>query len=300
MLPPIAKDFLNSLSLKSSTIKRYNADLLLFYSWIDKSLHKDPSHDSEAMQRLITAFIHHLQIQNYSQATIKRLCSVLNQFTLYCGMSVMPSIQKTVTAYSAALKASDFITAAEWDQLVQGISKASSGSPREILKRRNTAIIFLLRQYGLSVSEVYNLNMSHINFAQNELTIVSDKVKRQISLEHPDKLLILQYLNEIPPLLRPRLKTEDPLFVAFFNKTMSYRYNYAIAQPKRLSIRAIQKMIKDEVKLAGLRPFSATHLRNTSILDQLTSQMNENEIMSYFGLTSSQSLKRYTDYINKE
>ncbi|MCR6108925.1 hypothetical protein HXA35_01005 [Bacillus sp. A301a_S52] len=55
-------------------------------------------------------------------------------------------------------------------------------------------------------------------------------------------------------------------------------------------------MIKDEVQLAGIRPVSAKHLRNSCILDHILQGRDEDDIQSYFHLTHPFSLYRYAFY----
>lgn len=51
-------------------------------------------------------------------------------------------------------------------------------------------------------------------------------------------------------------------------------------------------MIKDEVKLTGLRKISAKHLRNSCILDHVQSDQDDKEVLRYFHLTHPYSLHR--------
>src|SRR5690606_26147403 len=104
--------------------------------------------------------------------------------------------------------------------------------------------------------------------------------------------------NSIDKEIRPRYQSNDPLFVAFFNLTFRFRFNYDTGMPQPLSIRGIQEMIKDEVKLAKLRKISAKHLRNSCILDFLSNAVSINNVLTYFRLSDQFSIRRYQEYLS--
>jgi integrase len=107
---------------------------------------------------------------------------------------------------------------------------------------------------------------------------------------------IRDYRNSIDEKIRPRFRTPDPLFVSFFNLTYSYRFDYTAGKPQALSIRGIQEMIKDEIKLAGLRKMSAKHFRNSCIIDHLSKGLSDQDLITEFRLSDPFSIRRYKEY----
>ncbi len=144
-------------------------------------------------------------------------------------------------------------------------------SARDALIHRNMAIVQLIRYKGLRPKEISSINMHMVNFAQSIMEFKVDGQRNIYPLTGKNIQYICEYYQSIDPLKRPKRKSDDPLFVSFNNRSNDYQYDYENAQPKRLSARGIQEMIKDGVQLAGLRKISAKHLRNSCILDHLLS-----------------------------
>ncbi|MGM0940285.1 MAG: tyrosine-type recombinase/integrase [Bacillota bacterium] len=180
--------------------------------------------------------------------------------------------------------------------LVQSMQKLIQSVARDILINRNLAIIHLIRYKGLRPKEASSIDMHMVNLAQSTIKVEVDG--QQIIYKLLDKHVqyIRDYLITIDQLKKPKLKSNDPLFVSFNNRSNDYQYDYANEQPKRLSARSIQEMIKDEVRLAGLRKLSAKHLRNSCILDHILNGQDDKEIQRYFHLTHPFSLYRYKMY----
>lgn len=139
--------------------------------------------------------------------------------------------------------------------------------------------------------------MDKINLAQKTIEVSTNRI---IELEDEHIQYIRIYRNSIEKTIRPRLRSKDPLFVSFLNRTCSFHFDYVAGMPKGLSIRGIQEMIKDEVKLAGLRKISSKHLRNSCIIDHLSKGNSNETIISYFRLSDSFSVRRYKDYLKRK
>jgi hypothetical protein len=56
-------------------------------------------------------------------------------------------------------------------------------------------------------------------------------------------------------------------------------------------------MVKKEVKQTGLRKLSAINFRNQSILDHLSLNKSEKDVVAYYGLSSVFSLHRYRKFM---
>src|SRR5699024_6358442 len=177
-------------------------------------------------------------------------------------------------------------------QLLESMERLIDSAARDFLIDRNLAIVHLIRYKGLRPKEIASINMDMVNLGKFRLEFNQNIFKLSGKpIEH-----IRAYLQTIEPLKRPRLHSKEPLFVSYNNRSQDYQYDYDREEPKRLSTRSIQEMIKDEVKLARLRKLSAKHLRNSCILDHVRSGQNDKEMLRYFHLTHPYSLHRYKYY----
>lgn len=289
--------------LKKATLRRNLSDIAHFLSWIKKSCSSD---ELEAIGQLTSQdfqeYIQSLEEKPLSSATIKRRLSVLKGFLRHLNINVPVVLKEGSEGRPVRpLTTNDFVTPNELQQLLRSMRSKGNNSKqeaRDFLIDRNVAIVYLLRFYGLTPSLISSIVMNDINLARKTLTISSEGAPKTIDLAEEHIRPIRDYLKSIDPLLRPRYRSTDPLFVAFNNKTNSFQFDYAVGMPKKLSVRAIQKFMKDEVDRAGLRKISSQHLRRTAILDALKS--GQPEIVSYFGLSDEFSLWRYRQYLLKE
>ncbi len=167
---------------------------------------------------------------------------------------------------------------------------------RDKLINRNLAIIHFIRFIGLRPKEVSSINIRIVNLVQStiDFKLNGQQTIYKLSDEHIQH--IRDYLKDIDQHKKPRWRSHDPLFMSFNNRSNEYQYDYVSEQPKRLSVRGIQEMIKDEVQLAGLRKLSAKHLRNSCIMGHILNGQHDKEIQNYFHLTHPFSLHRYKQY----
>lgn len=304
MLPDYAESFLNDLyleGLKLSSVKRYHDDLLIFFIWLNNN-HKSP--DLYAIKELngdeIEEYIQYLFDKNYSTDTIRRLIVVLNRFFYYFMIKSPPQLSQPPVPSKRDLIDTDFVSEQDMNKLYSSMKRQFDMSPglaltaRNRLIDRNISIVYLIRLYGLTPADIHSIDMNNVNFAQSAITVN----QRIITLSSEHIGVILRYFNDIPEALRPRYRTQDPLFVAYYNSKSEYRFDYRLGHPSRLSIRSIQHMIQSEVSLAGLRRITATNLRNTCILEMIKSGMSEEELVHFFGFKNGYSINRYKKYLN--
>jgi site-specific recombinase XerD len=288
-----------------STARRYKYDLKAFLEWIvakngecdDKTFRSLPR---SAYEEYLT---YHAE-KGASNASIRRITAALNGWLTYVSQEpLLPPDER-----QRALTDDDFVSEEEMQQLIATMKSPADRSQEEIevwrrLRDRNLAIIMLLYEIGMSLNEVVNLSMKDINLTQGILKISNDKgVSRTIQLTKEQRMQMVATYNAIPEKLRPYRYTEDPFFVAFSYGRKEYRLDYinSFGTPWRLGKRAIEKMIKQEVRRAGLRPISATHMRNTRILEHLKAGKSDEEVLKYFGLSNWRALIRYKKYLQKK
>lgn len=204
------------------------------------------------------------------------------------------------------MRSEDFISSEEEKRLkkvvasLEGLTEKQQ-SARPMILERNVSIVSLLLDYGLSLHELVSLQMRHVHFESNTLSIPEDsKINRTIHLKEEDKLHLYDYYKTIPEPVRPKYHSSDPLFVAFDFTRGTYHWSYDNDAPKYLTEISVQKMIRLEVKRANLRKgISAQHFRNTFIFRMIQQKNTSEQIMQQIGFKSFLSLKRYYDYYRK-
>ncbi|PEA86569.1 tyrosine-type recombinase/integrase [Bacillus thuringiensis] len=298
--------YLTEKGRKQSTIKRYAYDIKDFYKWLranEKLLHiKSWRELSEADYQ--TYFSELEDKRKYSQKTRHRIWVVLKKVHMFLGIvSPLDDINLSLIP-DQSLNDNDFITEIEEKLLKQTVLSTKDLTERQakyrpLIMDRNVCIINLVVNYGLSLQELVSLNMSHIKFARNILMVPGENgATRSVSLTMEDTQQLYKYYTTIPEPVRPRQHTDNPIFVAFDFNRGTYRWVYEKDAPKALSEVAIQKMIRLEVRRAGLnRRISAQQMRNTYILRLIKQGFSESVLIDKIGFKTKISLKRYFQYL---
>lgn len=282
---------LKDVKKSPGTIKQYHSDLKSFILWLNKTFSIDIKH---LTRKQMNSYINYLYKQKYSTHTIKRHLSSLRQFLQYYNMDVAFDTSKEHKI--SPLDTNDFISKQELTALLKRMCTPSDSEARNILMSRNIAIVHIIRYNGLRPKDISEINMDKVSLSQSTLEVKGINYKlKSITTKH-----IRDYLKAIDSLKRPRYHSKDALFVAYNNLSNSFQYDYEKEQPKRLSVRGIQEMIKDEVQLAGLRKLSAKHMRNSCILDTLREGNSEQDILDKFHLTNSLTIRRYHVYLKSK
>lgn len=301
-------DYLLQKGRKPSTIKRYMYDVEHFLSWLENTNRTIDEYIWESLNKEdFKMFFHYLKEErHYSDKTVHRIYIALNR--LYESLDLPSPIESVIQIEQPdrSLRDKDFISSIEEKRLKEVVSSLESltekqRATRPMLLERNISIIILLLDYGLSLHEVVSLQMKHVHFESNTLSIPEDsKINRTIHLKEEDKLHLYNYFKVIPKPIRPQYHTEEPLFVAFDSTRGTYHWSYDDDGPKNLTEISIQKMIRLEVKRANLRKgISAQHFRNTFVLREIKQKNTPEQIIQQIGFKSHLSLKRYYDYYKK-
>ena len=118
---------------------------------------------------------------------------------------------------------------------------------------RNFAMITILLNCGIRLSELVNINMSDIDFENNKLNVIGKGNKeRTIYLNNACIKAIKSYL-EVRPRDAVKFNSRDALFLS--------------EQKKRISRRTVQYIVKQELKLTGIEKadkYSVHKLRHTA------------------------------------
>ncbi|MBJ8031675.1 tyrosine-type recombinase/integrase [Bacillus cereus group sp. N21] len=301
--------FLLNKGRKPSTIKRYVYDIEDFGHWLQKSK-KLPTRNiwTTIGTKDYEAYFYDLKQQRqYSDKTMHRVYIVLNRMYQYLQLpNPLEEMQFSIQP-NRALRDEDFISKEEEKRLKYILTSLEEltekqRSVRPVLMDRNISIVHLLINNGLSLQELVSLQMKHVHFENNIISVPKIVgIERTILLTEDDKKRLFNYYKVIPEPVRPKYHSNDPLFVAFDFTRNTYHWSYENDAPKALTEIAVQKMIRLEVARANLRKgISAQHLRNTFILRLIEHHVSEEEIIKQVGFKSKLSLKRYYDYINQK
>ncbi|MEW4206371.1 site-specific integrase [Bacillus thuringiensis] len=244
--------------------------------------------------------------RQYSDKTIHRIYIVLNRLYEYLDLPSPIEGVIQIDPPDRALRKEDFVSSQEGKRLKEVISSLEGltekqRSTRPMILERNISIVTLLLDYGLSLKELVSLQMAHVHFENNTLSISEDSIlNRTIHLKEEDKLHLYNYYKTIPEPVRPKYHSNDPLFIAFDFTRGTYHWSYDNDAPKFLTEISIQKMIRLEVKRANLRKgISAQHFRNTFILRRIQGNTTSEQVMQQMGFKSNLSLKRYYHYYKR-
>ncbi|MGS2748754.1 tyrosine-type recombinase/integrase [Bacillus zanthoxyli] len=293
---------------KPSTIKRYIYDIENCIQWFNQSerFSDEISWDSLYKKDFEAFFTYLIEERHYSDKTVHRIYIVLNRLYEYLDLPSPIEGVIQIDPPNRALRKEDFVSFQEEMRLKEGISSLEGLTEKQLSTRpmileRNVSIVTLLLDYGLSLKELVSLQMVHVHFENNILSIPEDsKVNRTIHLKEEDKLHLYNYYKTIPEPVRPKYHSNDPLFIAFDFTRGTYHWSYDNDAPKFLTEISIQKMIRLEVKRANLRKgISSQHFRNTYILRRIQGNSKPEQIMQLIGFKSNLSLKRYYDYYKR-
>ncbi|MQR96435.1 tyrosine-type recombinase/integrase [Fictibacillus phosphorivorans] len=312
-LPEYADSYIVHLQKKDrtkSTIKRYYYDLLDFFAWVRVMKDNDDLHSIQHLDALTLNeyFLFLSEQREYQPATTKRVFTVIKSL-----FSFLHARRKIVFNPFSDLELTleeniqfsddDFISDEEFKVLFQTLSSYEGLTEkqqkyRHLLIKRNEAILSLLYRYGITLQEITNIEMKHVHFTQQELTVINKKETRLISLDDDTHQLLYQYKEDIPESIRPRTYSSDRFFIAFDYQRGTYRFDYGKYEPKPLTVIAIQKMLRQEIRRSELRDgISSQHLRRTAILNLLKEGKSQEDVQLWFGLKSNLTLNRYEAYL---
>ncbi|MBP3951951.1 tyrosine-type recombinase/integrase [Bacillus suaedae] len=307
--PDFVEDYLNHLASKGrkdSTIKRYMYDIHDFQAWLKQQKIDSWQVSEEDLERF---FSHLSNERNYHIRTTRRIHSVLKQLARFQKSYGKSELRTILTLEPPILKprpllSSEWITLAEEQKLLMTMNSLKGFSDQQIetfpfYRERNQLIVRLCLSYGLTLQEVQQLSMNQVKFEHNQLVLL-DTIEqvRIIHLTEDDKDLAYTYYQRIPAPVRPRYHSSEPFLIAFDFQRKTFHWSYEDDAPKRMSIIAIQKMIRLEVKRAELRKgISAQNFRNTFVLRRLLAGDSIDDLIVQIGYTSPLSIKRYLQTI---
>ncbi len=282
MLPQHAHGFVEACLLKyeESTACNYTRDLYIFYQFLSE---KNPLCRNMEIKDIPIDIIQNLdpedinEFQNYiaeghkpdkkgnikpakDRAVARKMAAVRNYFKYLKSREYLtsdPTERAATKKKEPEKKKIRRLNAEQVEMLVNSVENVKSASHQqkimsEVTAKRDLAIITLMLNTGIRVSECAGLDLEDVNFEDNTITIVrKGGYEDQLFINEIIRNTLRDYIkNERPSLLPGDDGEEAALFI-------SLKHN-------RLSIRSIQHMVEKYGKNTGLSEKLTPHkLRRT-------------------------------------
>jgi integrase/recombinase XerD len=200
-------DWLQEQKKAPNTIKTYKRELEKYQEWLQER----ETGIGQLKKVDIQSYIYYLEDQQKSVTTIDKTIGVIRTFAKYLGKPELTfglELQPVEKNYDIQT-----LSAKEYTQLVKGVKEDDN--------LRNVAIVYVLLHTGIRVSELCNLDRSHIDLENHELTVEKRNDTRVIPLSNEVREYLQIYLD-----------------------THSHEAVFVSNTGERLSERAIQYMLK--------------------------------------------------------
>lgn len=172
------------------------------------------------------------------------------------------------------------------------VLRAYNEAKNPLIALRDRAIVEMLFSTGLRISELCALNREHVNLKTREFSIIGKGNKVRTVYLTPDcTLLLQQYLAA----------REDDFKPLFINARARKDENEAQGESRRLSRTAIEIMIRDRGRKAGItKPVTPHKLRHTFATTLLRNGADIRSVQELLGHASIATTQIYTHVANAD
>lgn len=276
--PEFLNDFLayslTILNKSQNSVKEYNYDIAHFLKFIkfkykltdvtDEEFIKTikiNDFDIETLKRItlqdIHAFLQYLKTCYQSKpATLARKASTIRIFFKYmCNKTKRIPVNPAQDLENPKIgqRLPKYLSLEQSKELLETAASPKTNNRNHDNSERNFAMITLLLNCGLRLSELIGINISDIDFENEKLNVIGKGDKeRTIYLNKACIKAIKSYL-EVRPHDSVKFNSRDALFLS--------------EQKQRISRRTVQYIVKEELKLAGIEKaesYSVHKLRHTA------------------------------------
>jgi len=275
--PEFLNDFLayssTILNKSENTIKEYNYDIAYFLKFIRTKFENIEINSEQDIKSIeinnitldvikkislqdIHSFLAYLKNNYRSKPTTlaRKTASIRVFFNYLCNKTKKIAVNPAQDLESPKLgkRLPKYLNLDESKKLLETASeKEGHGNHDNTI--RNVAIITVLLNCGIRLSELININISDIDFSENKLNVIGKGNKeRTIYLNNACVRAVKKYL-EIRPKEGVKFNSRDALFLS--------------EQKRRISNRTVQYIVKQELKIAGIEKsdkYSVHKLRHTA------------------------------------
>jgi integrase/recombinase XerC len=232
---------LSKEDLSELTVKGYKQDLNYFFSWSNEYLGKKPNLSKFSNIDIIAFRQYMIKNARFSANTTNRRLEALRKFMKWAIRQKIvknASVLEVKTVKTVRNKRPHNLTESEIHALLRAAGETKHG-----LAKRNYALIQLLIQTGLRVSEISDLQIRDIDLKERSgnLTVQQGKggKQREIPLNATARRAIRSYFET-----REISKKNEPLFLS--------------SEGQAISVRSIQSMMSSLVKRTKMKRIKAT------------------------------------------
>jgi site-specific recombinase XerD len=274
------EDYLLHLSVERSlgrrTIEEYEADLKLFFAWLEP-LFKEGMTLGEIDARTIREFLTMLRKQrSYTPAGLNRKIACLKGYFAYLEAEKILSTSPMSRIRSAkeAKLLPKVLTQAEVSRLLETVEDCLGETRFADLRIRDRAIFELFYATGIRLSELVGLDRDDLDFASQSMRVVGKGEKERVVFFNQTAAEALgEYLKATP-----RKQPGGPLFLN--------RYGARISQ------RGVEKLFANVLAKSGLEKHASPHtLRHsfaTHLLEEGSDLVTIKELLGHESLQTTQ------------
>ena len=263
------KTHLATLGRANATILAYTKDIEQLSNFLKESLSKTSTNEVKAED--IDAFKDHLDKKDYTAKSISRKINSIKSFFSFLQSqgTIKANPAQAVTHPKYEVKPPRILSKLEYRALRDACKDDS----------RIFAIVEILLQTGIRISELANLRINDIDLNENKATIIAhdSHPERSIPFNQVSKEALEKYLKD-----RPKSETQN----IFITKT-----------GKSFLIRNIRSSLDRYFKLAGIDNVKVNDLRRTFIAHQLSSGSPLVYISKLVGHKRLSTTEKYLEFI---
>jgi site-specific recombinase XerD len=289
-LSTLKRDFLEYLEIERGrsvkTIENYERYLTAFLTFVTTD---SPEQLTEDMVREFRLYLNRQpgtkvggRMEPMKRKTQNYYLIAVRAFLKYARKREIPTLNpERIELAKVPERSLDLITAAELQRLL------SAPDTTTVVGLRDKAILELLFSTGLRISELCSLNIDDVDLTRDEFSVrgKGDKV-RVVFLSAAAKRAIQAYLAK-------RTDLDEALFV-------QYGKNAKNATELRLSVRAVQRMMKQVAAKAGITRKVTPHvIRHSFATDLLQNGADIRSVQALLGHANIGTTQVYTHVTDK-
>lgn len=279
------------------TIRNYEHYLNRFLTWAKENQISNPDQITLEKIKKYRLFLNHYNDtkgKNLSRQTQNYHIIALRAFLKYLAKNDVKSLSaEKIELADTPDREITFLTEEELERLLNAVED------KNIIDRRNKALLETLFSTGLRVSELVKLNCDQLNFKTGELNIIGKGGKsRIVFLSDSAKDALQKYLNS-------RKDGDKAVFVRHGKiKTLNLKSENVNSEDKksgRLTARSVERIVKYYSKKAGIVKKITPHtMRHSFATDLLTAGADLRSVQTMLGHSSITTTQIYTHVTNKQ